>query len=111
MLPLSATTKNNLLLTNLRQKLQTIYGSRLKNLILFGSWARGDASDESDIDVLVVLGGPVNTEHEIERTGNIISDLSLTYNVVISCVFISKKRFINEQSPFVLNVHQEGIPV
>jgi Nucleotidyltransferase domain len=35
--------------------LRRLYGGRLSNVILFGSWARGDAHPESDIDLLGVL--------------------------------------------------------
>ncbi len=109
--PALITTTFNSLLADLRRVMEDYYGSRLKELILFGSWARGDASTESDIDILVVLDGPVNAEFEIERTGNLFSDLSLSYDMAISCVFISDRRFANEKSPLVLNVHREGTSV
>ncbi len=35
--------------------LRGIYGERLRDVLLFGSWARGDAHPESDVDLLVVL--------------------------------------------------------
>ena len=31
------------------------FGARLREVVLFGSWARGDAHEESDVDVLVVV--------------------------------------------------------
>ncbi len=107
-IPLS---KENLwtILTELRGQFEELYGSRLINLILYGSQARGDAEPGSDIDVLVVLKGPVNPGEEIERVGEITASLSLRYDVVISCTYISADRFYNERSPLLLNVHHEGI--
>lgn len=107
-IPLS---KENLwtILTELRGQFEELYGSRLINLILYGSQARGDAEAGSDIDVLVVLKGPVNPGEEIERVGEITASLSLRYDVVISCIFISTDRFYKERSPLLLNVHREGI--
>lgn len=51
-----------------RTILAACYGERLKQLVLFGSQARGDADPESDIDLLVVLAGPVDDAKEHERT-------------------------------------------
>jgi Nucleotidyltransferase domain len=36
-------------------ELRALYGRRIRRVLLFGSWARGDAHPESDIDLLVVL--------------------------------------------------------
>jgi uncharacterized protein len=33
------------------------FGARLHEVVLFGSWARGDAHEESDVDLLVVVDG------------------------------------------------------
>lgn len=38
------------------------FGARLREVVLFGSWARGDAHEESDVDVLVVVDGLDETE-------------------------------------------------
>ena len=38
-----------------RSRLSTIFGARLREIRLFGSFARGDANEESDIDVLVLI--------------------------------------------------------
>ncbi len=97
------------ILTELRHRLETLYGPRLVQLILYGSQARGDAEPGSDIDVLVVLAGPVNPFEEIHRTGGIIAALSLEYNEVIICVFVSVEQYEHEQSPLLINVRREGI--
>jgi predicted nucleotidyltransferase len=80
-------------------------------MLLFGSQARGDAEPGSDIDVLIVLQGPVNPGEEIVRTGALTAALSLHHNVVLSRVFVSAEQFSGEQSPLLLNVRREGIPV
>ncbi len=45
------------ILKEFRTGVEKLYGKKLKNIILYGSWARGDATDESDIDLLIVLEG------------------------------------------------------
>ena len=54
------------ILTELGDNFRTLYGDRLVRLVLFGSHARGDAVPGSDIDVLVVLRGPVEPGVEID---------------------------------------------
>ncbi len=53
------------ILRELREALEALYGPRLKWLVLYGSHARGEATDDSDIDVMVVLDGKVSTWEEI----------------------------------------------
>ncbi len=96
-------------LAELQPKLKSVYGPRLAHLILFGSHARGDAEAGSDIDVAVVLTGKVEPGKEITRTGKIITALSLKYDIVISCVFVSVERFLKEETPLLLNVRNEGV--
>ena len=97
------------ILHELRQELESMYGDRLVQLVLYGSQARGDADAESDIDVLVVLSGEFDYGAEIERTSYISSALSLKHDVVISCSFVPLERYNKERTPFLLNVHREGI--
>ena len=101
----------SLVLNELRERMKTLYGPELRQLLLFGSQARGDSEPGSDIDVLVVLNREVRPGEEIRRTGAIVSELSLAHNVVISCAFVSFQRFRNEQSPFLMNVRREGIAI
>jgi len=53
------------ILTDLHSRLTELYGARIDRLLLFGSQARGDAVDGSDVDVLVVLHGDVQPGEEI----------------------------------------------
>lgn len=101
--------KLKIILAQLRSQLESHYGDRLVQMILFGSQARGDARPDSDIDVLVVLKGEVNPGEEIKKTSNIVADLSLEKDVVISCIFMDECRFINRCGPLLRNIRKEGI--
>jgi len=104
-------TKSSEILTELRQRLEAIYGERLVRLVLFGSQARGDAEDGSDIDVMVVLRGTVSPCTEIERTIEDVAQICLDHEAVVACVFMSEDRFASEISPLLLNVRREGIAI
>ena len=100
------------ILAELRELLAQCYGERLRRLVLFGSQARGDADPESDIDVLVVLAGPVDSAEEHKRTGDMLYDLMCAHDcILISCTFIDEERFAKERSPLLLNVRREGVAV
>ena len=99
------------ILAELRRRFQDLYGDRLVKMVLYGSQARGDARRDSDIDVLVVLKGPVRAYTEIERTGNIVADLSLASGQVISCLFMDEERFTRRGGPLLTNIRREGVAV
>ncbi len=87
------------------------YGARLVKILLYGSHARGDAEPGSDIDILVVLKGPINPGEEISRTGGIVADLSLQFGEVISCVFLDEDQFLHRDGPLLRNVRREGVTI
>jgi predicted nucleotidyltransferase len=99
------------MLRRLRSELTKIYGERLKGVYLFGSHARREAGEESDVDVLIVLDRVENYSAEIDRTGEVISELSLRLGVTISRVFASEERWLKDQTNFFLNVREEAVPL
>jgi predicted nucleotidyltransferase len=99
------------IIPEIRATLSSIYGARLVKLLLFGSQARGDADSGSDIDLLVVLKETVNPCEEISRVNEATSRLSLAYDTVISCLFMQEDRYLQENSPLLLNIRREGVPL
>lgn len=99
------------ILAELRRQFEALYGERLVQMVLFGSHARGDAVPGSDVDVLVVLKDPVHPGDEIERTIDIVAELSLQYAEVISCVFIGADRFRYRHGPLLRNIRREGMRI
>lgn len=90
--------------------LQAHYGKRLKDVILYGSYARGDYDEESDIDLMVVLNDEkVDTISEVF----VLSDLTLAsilkYGVAISVLPTPANRYQNSYGPVYQNARREGI--
>jgi len=93
----------------LRAYFQQTYPDRLDRLVLFGSWARGEATGDSDLDLLVVLRDPVSPSREISQTSEFIGQLCLDHNILISRLFMGRSRFETENSPLLRNIRREGI--
>lgn len=91
-------------------KLKELYGARLKDIILYGSWARGQATEGSDIDVLVVLAGDVTPGKEIDVMIDAITETNLKYDVVISVYPVSEHDYSTVNSPLLITARREGIP-
>jgi predicted nucleotidyltransferase len=99
------------ILSEIRSRFDSFYGPRLMNIMLYGSHSRGEAEPGSDIDILVVLRGPVDPGREIAGTGEMVSEMSLRFGEVISCVFVDEDQFLHRNGPLLRNVRREGIPL
>jgi len=99
----------NLLLQELHQSLKNFYGDRLTHLVLFGSQARRDATEDSDIDILLVLKAPISPGDEIFRLSAIKTDLNLKYDELISIIPISEIDYQTRSTPLLDNIRREGI--
>lgn len=99
------------ILKEFRTGVEVLYNKRLKGIILYGSWARDEATDDSDIDLLIVLAGEVDPCEEIDRMADIFTDLNLEHNVLIAVYPVSENDFNKVDSPLLINVREEGITV
>ena len=95
----------------LRARFQDLFGAELQQLVLFGSRARGDAEPDADIDLLVVLKSEAAIGQYREFANDIICELSLKYDAVVSCVFTTSAQFKQSGMPFYRNVRREGVPL
>ncbi len=99
------------LLARFKAGLREIYGSRLRGLYLFGSYARGDGNEESDVDVAVVLDDFQSEWAEIQRTSLLVSTLSLEYGISLVPVTIREWDWHHDDFPFYRNLRRDGIAV
>lgn len=96
-------------LRDTRAALHEAYGERLRRLIVFGSQARGEAGGESDVDVLIVLYGPVDPLTEARRTSGIGMDVAIKHGVAFSFVHLSEEEFAHQDRPLLRNIGREGV--
>jgi len=91
------------------ERLREIYGSRLRRLVLFGSQARGEATPESDVDLLVVLKGPIRSYEEAKRTSRVATHAAAYRDTALSFVHMSAEEFSEGWRPLVQSVREEGV--
>ena len=93
-------------------EIQKIFGTRLSRIILYGSYARGDFHQDSDIDVMILLD---MSEVELKKYSQELSymtyDFNLDHDLDIKPIVKSEEHFRKwmENYPFYANVQNEGV--
>ena len=109
-------TQNQLnnILKKFEQKAKDIFGEKLESIVLFGSYARGDFDEESDIDILILAD--MSSEELASYRGHIdtlCGDLLWEYGIVVSAIEKDLETY-NKYSnvlPFYKNIEQEGVKI
>lgn len=91
-------------------ELRDLYGPRLRKVVLFGSWARGEGDSESDLDLLVVLDEVSSAWTEHKRMDDVLWRYSLEHGIVISAIPVAEAD-LSRRIPFLLNAQAEGVAV
>ena len=94
-----------------RTGLERIYGKRLKGVYLFGSAARGQMDEDSDVDVAVVLDEISDRFEEHERTSEFGSEISIECGTLVTFFFMPESDFLEGRYAAYRAVRQEGILV
>ena len=90
--------------------LQEIYGDLINSVILYGSTARGTRTNDSDVDVAVLLRSGVTKEMRGQML-DLVVDLELACGKVLSVICIDYGKFSEwkDTLPFYKNIRDEGI--
>ncbi|TET61045.1 MAG: nucleotidyltransferase domain-containing protein [Promethearchaeota archaeon] len=99
------------ILKKFKVRLQNLYGNKFSRLILYGSYARGEFVEDSDIDLAIILKGEISPFKEIDRMSEITYDLVLKYDILISIHPVSEERYLLMKTPFLMNIREEGIQI
>jgi predicted nucleotidyltransferase len=99
------------LLKKFKSEIKRIYGKQLISVYLYGSYARGDARPDSDIDLLMVVKGEFDYLEMLKRSDDFAAAFCLENDVVVSRAFVSEKEYKEKQIPFLINVRRDGVMV
>lgn len=102
------------ILRKVRSSSEKLYAEKLNKIILYGSYARGDNTEESDIDIMIVLNCDYDEVRKFRgKTSEMASDISLEEDVFLSILLRDKKHFEDNKDflPFYRNVIQDGVAV
>ncbi len=93
-------------------QLKVLYGDELSELILFGSQARGDFDDDSDIDFAIILKNEkTNTPNEISKLSPYTSDLLIKYSELVSIFPTSIYKYNQSNLPIFQEIRKDGIKI
>lgn len=101
---------NQKILSDLKEHLNQNYDGSINEIILFGSRARAESTEDSDYDILIVLDNDYSAKDE-----NVILDLcydiNLKYNILIDAHLLSKSEMksIRGKQPIFVNALKSGV--
>ncbi len=110
-------SKNELqiILSEIAKTAKETFGEQLDSVILYGSYARGDYTPDSDVDIMILVKGiaPENLWRYRSAITSKSSELGLKYDLLIVTLIKDSdifNKYLNVL-PFYQNVHREGIRI
>ena len=100
----------NNILKRLKSDLKSALEDKIGDLILFGSYSRGDNTKYSDIDLLILVNSRL-TRDETRKIDDLIASYSLENDIVISGLVYPVETYRRFNTPFLLNIKEEGVLV
>ena len=90
---------------------RVVYGSDIVEIILYGSYARGDYAEDSDIDIVAVVHGMRETlQEKLKAVWDVSAELGLENDIVVSPTVIPYDEFMKYKQalPYYRNIAEEG---
>lgn len=97
------------ILAEIREQLLLVYGDRLEDVILYGSAAVGQMTKDSDIDIIILLKGPVQFLHDLETALRALLPLSQKFDHPISPKPINARQYKTMDVPLFSRARREGL--
>ncbi|HEX9975247.1 MAG TPA: nucleotidyltransferase domain-containing protein [bacterium] len=102
------------LFSEINKNMTALFGSKLKKILLYGSYAKNKQTKESDIDFFVLVD---DTEENLRKNryqiADVMTQLSLNYDVLVSITEETLNRYMeySEILPFYKNIKKEGVVI
>src|SRR3989304_5920367 len=104
-------TEEKAILRDLKDSMKGFLGGRVQ-LILYGSRARGDYDNESDMDIAIIVRGL--SREEKNQILDRVADLELKYLTPLSTLVLAEDAFESlkkRERRIALDIEKEGIPL
>jgi len=102
----------NQIIDRVLQEVEDNFGDKLDKVILYGSYARGDNADESDIDIMALVDVPSDDANRFDmQLTRFTNHLGLEYDLVVSLLVKDCETFYKflPADPFYQNVIKDGV--
>ncbi|MBO5209477.1 MAG: nucleotidyltransferase domain-containing protein [Lachnospiraceae bacterium] len=90
---------------------RSVFGMDITGIFLYGSYARGDYTTDSDIDITAIVKGErVDLQQKLKQVWDISADIGLENDVIVSPTVIPYNEFEEYKDilPYYMNILKEG---
>lgn len=98
-----------LVLKEVKRIIRNLYGNSLIKAVLYGSYAKREENNTSDIDIAVIVKGNIRPYEELKKITNATFEIDLDYNVVLNFHPISEIDYQESKYSFLETIRDEGI--
>ena len=104
----------NIILQKIAETFRAVYGDSLVKVIMYGSYARGDFDDYSDVDIAAIVKGErAALQKDLKKVWDVSADMGLEYETIVSPAVIPFDEYEQYRNdiPYYMNIEKEGVIV
>jgi|LGVF01.1.fsa_nt_gb predicted nucleotidyltransferase len=104
-------TKLEGVLRRIKVHLTRIYGGMIKRVVVYGSFAKDEADEESDVDIAVVVADKVNLGKAEKSRDELLSQILMEKSELVTVFVIPESKFNTYKSPLIQNIKEDGFTI